>query len=493
MTWKESGVPFTSDGWDLEHSGHGAVSAYLQRMIDEIGPRRGLTLGYQINQAFDFTALSPFLNMHLNNVGDPYTGASHLLNTRDLERSILAFFAGLWRAEPFSRSLESPWGFVLSMGATEGNMYALWNARDYVAGSPLLHMQPGTEPMREPVVFYSDQAHYSIVKCAAALAIKTFHQAGSQRYPGRCPITDDGSWPLGVPSEDGVIDPQKLAILVDFFAQHGHPPIVVLNLGTTFHGAYDDPPAVWSTISPVLEHHGLYSPGGSRQRFWIHIDGALGAGYLPYLEMAHIQQSGRWDGPLFDFRLPFINSLVVSSHKWFGSPVPGGIYMTKEKYRLEPPSQPEYVATPDTTLAGSRNGLSALMLWHRLATTSKQQQADEALRCSQLADDAHAEFQQLQEKIPDFWSARSKMSLAIRFKRPGPETFQNFGLSGQDDAAHIFVMPHVTRQAVSKLIESIRDEYRAPLGRNRKARPLPLTCPRTSGAPAFTAAKVPYT
>ncbi|MFD2284413.1 hypothetical protein ACFSUJ_34900 [Streptomyces lusitanus] len=51
----------------------------------------------------------------------------------------------------------------------------------------------------------------------------------------------------------------------------------------------------------------------------------------------------------------------MSGHKWPGAPWPCGIYMTKVKYQISPPSQPEYIGAPDTTFAGSRNGFSPLI------------------------------------------------------------------------------------------------------------------------------------
>jgi hypothetical protein len=54
-----------------------------------------------------------------------------------------------------------------------------------------------------------------------------------------------------------VIDIEKLGSLVAFFAEKGHPIIVVLNYGTTFKGAYDDAGAVGDALEPILKKHGL--------------------------------------------------------------------------------------------------------------------------------------------------------------------------------------------------------------------------------------------
>jgi histidine decarboxylase len=45
------------------------------------------------------------------------------------------------------------------------------------------------------------------------------------------------TWPQTVPSDvngHGTVDVEKLLKLVEFFAKKGHPPLIVLNYGTTF-------------------------------------------------------------------------------------------------------------------------------------------------------------------------------------------------------------------------------------------------------------------
>ncbi|WP_274425340.1 pyridoxal-dependent decarboxylase [Chelativorans sp. YIM 93263] len=430
----------------------------LEKLHANLQRRSEHFLGYQFNSVFDYSALAPFLNMHLNNLGDPYSSACKTVHTREYEREVLAQFAQLWRAKGrHPLTPESYWGYVLSMGATEGTMFALWNARDYLSGKPLLHQTVwSTGDTPEPVIFCSEDTHYSIAKCASVLNMPTFYDLGSRNFPGLCPVTEDGNWPRAVASQDGVVDPKQLAELVDFFVARGHPPIIVLNIGSTFKGAYDDPQAVWPLLLRVFEKHGLsLGEGGGRQDYWIHVDGALGAGYLPYLELAHEKGLTDERGPLFDFRLPYVSSIVTSSHKWFGAPFPGGVYMSKEKFRLRPPSRPDYIGSPDSTFAGSRNGLSPLILWYALNTAPADVQAHAAARCARLADYAHQRLETVVERIPGFWVERSRRSLAVRFTRPRPRVFSRFGLSGEGTGAHIFTMPHVTRAVIDKLVDAL--------------------------------------
>ena len=97
-------------------------------------------LGYQANQKLDYSELAAFLDIHVNNIGDPFASGNFTVNSKVLERAVLDYYAKLWQARWPSRSSdpESYWGYVLSMGSTEGNFYGLWNARDYLAGKFLL-------------------------------------------------------------------------------------------------------------------------------------------------------------------------------------------------------------------------------------------------------------------------------------------------------------------------------------------------------------------
>ena len=80
---------------------------------------------------------------------------------------------------------------------------------------------------------------------------------------------------------------------MEFFAEKGHPIMVILSYGTTFKGAYDDVKAVGATLEPILQRHGLYErkvefePGKCdiRSGYWMHVDAALGGVYMPFLKM----------------------------------------------------------------------------------------------------------------------------------------------------------------------------------------------------------------
>ena len=158
------------------------------------GHQRNHCLGYQVSLSAMYGDLAQYLTLHLNNVGDPFIDGNFTLNTKVLERAVLEFYADLWHAtRPHDpENPESYWGYVLTMGCAEGDLYGLWNARDYLAGKVLLddpETTPGAAAQTEqnslldrmrrrllqqapvppgnlhaftPVAFYSEDTHYSV-------------------------------------------------------------------------------------------------------------------------------------------------------------------------------------------------------------------------------------------------------------------------------------------------------------------------------------------
>ncbi|MEV4614189.1 histidine decarboxylase [Kitasatospora sp. NPDC049258] len=502
----------------------------LDRLDGYLTRKRRHLLGYQATQEMGGCAidLGRFMQHNINNLGDPFQSGGYKPNTKVVERAVLDYYAALWHADrPYdAHDPESYWGYVLSMGSTEGNMYALWNARDYLSGKALIQApagpggavryvqvpgEPSNPNAHRPVAFYSEDTHYSFAKAVRVLGVETFHAVGTERYPGECPLggpgAEQGEWPVEVPSRSGPsghswdgtgeIDVDALAVLVEFFAAKGHPIFISLNLGSTFKGAHDDVRLVCERLLPVFERHGLiqrevaYGKDRAtgeplvdlRRGFWIHVDGALGAGYAPFLRMAAADpEAFGWspgaDLPEFDFgiRLPtrefgdldMVSSIAMSGHKWPGAPWPCGIYMTKVKYQISPPSQPEYIGAPDTTFAGSRNGFSPLVLWDHLSRHSYQDQVDRIRRAQDLAAYLEDGLRLLeQERNIDLWPARTPGAITVRFRKPSPELVAKWSLSSQDvlpdpgdestrrGYVHVFLMSSVDRTKLDALLDDL--------------------------------------
>ena len=151
-----------------------------------------------------------------------------------MERSVLYYYASLWHAKwPHDSKDPGPkcTGATLSMGSTEGNLYAMWNARDYLSGKytstevmkrnpsvpfPITSICPPDNPNAfSPVAFYSHETHYSIMKAMEAMAVRTFYKVGMEKYRQDCPLGTD--WPLAVPCEvGGDAGPGTILININF-------------------------------------------------------------------------------------------------------------------------------------------------------------------------------------------------------------------------------------------------------------------------------------
>ncbi|XVS68039.1 hypothetical protein ACQPYE_18920 [Actinosynnema sp. CA-299493] len=529
----------------------------LNRLETYLVGRHETMVGFQGNQDMGRYQqdLGRFLEFHLNNVGDPFQQGNYKLNTKIVERAVLDHYASLWRAVwPYDAdNPDSYWGYVLTMGSTEGNLYAFAAARDYLSGKKLI-TEPGDggegpmsqmmyvqaaeptsaaagggtgAPVRgnayRPVAFYSEDTHYSVIRAVRTLSIDTFAAIGRREHPGQCPIADE--WPMEVPSKGGAdgsgeIDVDKLEQLVRFFAERGHPILLLLNFGTTFKGAYDNVEKVAGRLVPIFAEHGLlerdieFEPGRTDRRrgFWVHVDGALGAGFMPFLRIAAAEERGsdlaiglrreiKGKIPEFDFGLEVhgvdvVSSLVMSGHKWPGAPWPCGVFMTKNKFRVEPPVKPAYTGSPDTTFAGSRNGLSPLVLWNHLASKSIREHAAEAVRALRVTRYLESSLRELEDRLdredrlPEggLHVDRSPMALTVRFRQPEDRVIEKWSLSCQPmqmnsgelrHYAHVFAMPSVTEEKVDLFIEDLFAE-------GAFDRPEPLPRPeRPAGASTF--------
>jgi histidine decarboxylase len=482
----------------------------MESAIEYLKKQQENFLGYQVSQSFDFKELSDLLTVSINNVGDPFSAGNFTTNTKFFETAVLDYYADLWHAKSPHDPVdpESYWGYMLSMGSSEGNIFASWYARDYLSGKKLIINEDEEKILKErdiiapraltyahprkdlkndhafsPVAFFSEDTHYSVVKMMLTLKIPRFSDLGRCMYPGECPLEGYNAWPNNVPSnDDGEIDINALAVLVEFFASKGYPIFIVANYGSTFKGAYDDVEQIGKHILPILKKHNLKEreifydntddfSSDVRTGYWIHVDAALGGSYMPFLEKAKHQGLRESIGPIFDFRLPFVHSISTSGHKWPGAPWATGLIMTKVKYQVIPPSNPEYIGAGDTTFAGSRNGTSAAIMWDFFAKNSHQDLINQAMQCDKLAEYTEKRLKELSLELgQDLFVARSPLSLTIRFKRPNEAIIFKYSLSCEKlcenakvkSYAHLFVMNHVTKEHIDRLIADLSTEGAFP-------------------------------
>ncbi len=359
---------------------------YLKELHDKFIDRSAHYLGFPNSRIFDHHALAPFLKFNINNIGDPFHPNAGI-NTCNLEREVINFFGEL-----LGLPREQGWGYITN-GGTEGNMYGIACGRDLFPDAQLI---------------FSAESHYCLPKIAHLL---------------RMPYT------IAPSNGDGSLDLEALSSIIDTL--DGRPCIFNLTVGTTFHGAIEEP----LDIFKILKDKGC-------SNFYIHIDAALYGPMLPFIKEA----------PVFDFRLP-INSLSFSGHKFLGSPIPSGIVLCNRANNISFGGCAEYVGSIDTTISGSRDGFTALILW---SITSRLQK--EGLR---MLSNQSIELAKYAEKIfkkIDIPCSRHPCGNIIVFPRPSDSLSKKWLLSTRGNKAHIVMLPGISRETLSSFITELRDD-----------------------------------
>ena len=201
-----------------------------------------------------------------------------------------------------------------------------------------------------------------------------------------------------------------------------------------------------------------------RKGFWIHVDGALGASYMPFHQMAY--NKGCTDvkpASIFDFRLPYVCSITTSGHKFPGSPVPTGIFMTKTGLLMSSGfTGTTCIGCPDTTLSGSRSGLAAIIWWTYISTHDYDKQVRKVLHCLTLAKATTEKLKRLESNIgKDLWIAQVPSSLAVRFRKPNDDIVCKYSLASEAidyegemrTYTHVYLMGGTTETKIDELMK----------------------------------------
>ena len=363
----------------------GSESNFETRIDAMLGKFEALAqrqIGYPCSQGFDYSELLPFLRFSANNVGDPFHDSNFRSNTHDIEREVIARFAGLMRL-----GAEDGWGYVTS-GGTEGNMYGLYLGRELFPNG---------------VVYFSQDTHYSVVKILHVLNARNI---------------------MIKSLASGEIDYDDFYETIRI--HRDVPVILVANVGSTMKGAVDD----LDKVRGILDDLAITNS-------YIHADAALSGMILPFVEAP--QPFG------FDAG---IDSVAISGHKLIGSPLPCGVVLTRKSYVAHVARAVEYVNVLDTTLTGSRNAVTPLILWHAFERHGLEGFRRMVAGMLEMAEYAVERFNQ--RGIPAW---RHRNSLTVVFPRPSKEVLQKWQIASYEDIAHIITMAHVTREMVDEVVD----------------------------------------
>ena len=300
----------------------------------------------------------------------------------------------------FQTHLRAPvgetWGYTTA-GGTEGNLYGLYLARE---------LYP------DGVVYYSEHTHYSAAKIVRVLGARSIMIRGR---------------------EDGEIDYDDLRETLRI--HRDVPPIILANIGTTMHGAIDD----LTKIHAILKELAI-------ARFYIHADAALSGMILPWVA----------DPQPFGFDAG-IDSISVSGHKFIGSPMPCGVALARRSHVDRVARSVEYVGCMDTTIAGSRNAFSPLILWSAIQRRGEAGFRQRVAECLAVADYTMAKF-----KDAGIHAWRHRNANTVVIPRPGREVLQRWQIAPSHDIAHIITMPHVTRAMIDAVVADVAQSLKQP-------------------------------
>lgn len=258
--------------------------------------------GYPYNLSYNYEEIFRFMKYSINNLGDPYVESNYGIHSRIFEKSVIDFFAELWKIKK-----NNYWGYVTTCG-TEGNLHGMLLAK---------------EKFRDGIIITSRETHYSIFKAANYYNLDT--NVINSNFMGEIDYNH---------LEEQILINKNRNIIIN------------LNIGTTVKGAVDN----IEKVCNILKNNDI-----SREQFYIHCDGALFALMIPFIK----------DIPQLSFNYP-IDSISVSGHKMLGCPMPCGVIVTRKENinRLE--NKIDYLNSLDTTIMGSRNGQTSLYLWYGL-------------------------------------------------------------------------------------------------------------------------------
>lgn len=358
----------------------------LDKFEEYIKDRTKYHLGYPYNLEFEYEDLSRFFKYSINNLGDPFNASNYGVHSRKFELEILEFFSKLWKIDDY-------WGYVTNSG-TEGNLQAMLVAR---------------ENFPDGIIYSSEESHYSIFKASHFYRMKA--------------ISIPTSW-------DGCM---RLDCLRSEISKNKDKPVIInANIGTTVKGAVDN---IYGIIGVLKQ---LNIP---RENFFIHCDGALFAMMLPFLE--------RKNSLSIDFNME-IDSIAISGHKFLGCPMPCGVFLTR-KNNMEKLLKPiEYLNSVDSTITGSRNGLSSLFIWNVIVTKGIDGFKKDVTKTMENAKYLEKELQKR-----NMSSFRNSLSSTIIFERPNEEFVQKWQLACTGDIAHVVVMPSVSKEKLDLFLKDI--------------------------------------
>ena len=280
---------------------------------------------YPVSRPLDISLdiLARFWEKNSNNVGVHLDEPNRLRGTRRLEREVVKDVASL-----MGESEADGW---LTTGATEGNLTALWLARQRLKRIDRLR----------PRVFNSKLTHESVRKACRILCLDDIVEI---------PLRDYAAMDIVVLSD-------RLAEA----ARDGCGSIVVATVGATLTGTCDRIDDIAANLPCDFPVH-------------LHVDAAFAGLVLPFSD----------PGRAFDFRVSAVDTLVVDLHKMARLPLGVGVFLARPGSTFELAAPSLYAGVDDRTVLGSRPGALAAAAWAGINSLGRHGLAHDVGYCLDL-------------------------------------------------------------------------------------------------------------
>jgi len=282
------------------------------------------------------------------------------------------------------------WGYITN-GSTEGNLYGLYLAR---------------ELLPDGIVYFSQDSHYSVGK--------NLHFLNMRHIMIRS-------------QPNGEIDYEDLEETLRI--RRDAPPIIFANIGTTMTEARDD----IGRIRSILDDLAI-------EERYIHCDAALCGGYAAFLDPR----------PAWDFE-DGADSIAISGHKFIGSPIPCGIALARRGHVDRIGRSVAYIGSVDTTISGSRNGYTPLVMWYAIRALGREGMKRRIDQSLAVAAYAESRFREIGIEA---W--RNPQALTVVFPEAPASVRDKWQLASARGASHLICMPHVRREQIDELIADIQ-------------------------------------
>lgn len=374
----------------------------LDALAANLRARKFEQLGYPFDQETSLAGFYRWLvdtglcDLTLINVGDPYKTQWDMLHTDEFERACIDFVA-----DSFGFGGDH-WG-VISNGGTDGNMHGVYFGRTALAAKSDI----------PPVLYVSDEAHYSVKKLGDILDIETrtirAHESGE----------------MDVSDLEKKLAPDR-------------PALIAIAIGGTFKGAIDDQRAIDEVVKKV-----------NPPFVYKHLDAALFGGYLPFLDDPKARE-------ILDASVMGFDSISVSGHKFYGLNEPAGIFVCRREILSHVQNNPvPYLNGVIPTISCSRSGFDALKLYWRISVAGREGMRKQA---NAVLENAEYFYRALLKRGVKAW--KNPYSNTVIFRRPADEVVHKYALACSDDEhwgrlSHAVVMQYFTHTLSDEIASSV--------------------------------------